>query len=416
MATVEEPIRVLLVDDDPDLGAVTSMHLERRDGAFETQVAHSAAEALDVLDGDVDCIVSDYEMPERDGLDLLREVREFDATLPFVLFTGRGSEEIASEAISAGVTDYLQKGTGTDQYAVLANRIRNAVAHRRSVEAAAETKSRYQTLVESSPNAILVHDGEAIRYANERLVELAGAADAAEVYGCDPVSLVHPEDRERLADRVDRVLRDREPAGWLSWRLRRFDGEIRRVESQAAPVVFEGVRASQVVLRDVTDRYCREQRLEALHDATRRLLVAEDRGTVADVALDVVENVFDESVAVVWEYDSGGDSLAPLAATENATRIAEKAGLEAGVSPLPDWAVEMTVFEAGDPRVVEEYGDREDAVTDAFETLFMYPLGEHGLLAIGSTTPRTFDDAERDLVGILARSVAATFDRLENGG
>jgi|AntDeeMetagen192_2_1112575.scaffolds.fasta_scaffold04748_2 PAS domain S-box-containing protein len=415
MATVEESITVLLVDDDPDLGAVTSMHLERQDDAFETQFTDSAAEALDFLDGDVDCIVSDYEMPERDGLDLLREVREYDATLPFVLFTGRGSEEIASEAISAGVTDYLQKGSGTDQYAVLANRIRNAVAHRRSVEAAAETKSRYQTLVESSPNAILVHDGEAIRYANDRLVELASAADAAEVYSCDPFTLIHPDDRERLAERVERVLQDRESADWLSWRFRRFDGEVRTVESRAAPVVFEGVRASQVVLRDVTDRYCREQRLEALHDATRRLLTAGDRGTVADIALDAVEDVFDESVAVVWEYDPERGCLAPLAATENAARIAEKEGIEAGVTPLPDWCVEMAVFESGDPRVVEDYADREDAVSDAFATIFMHPLGDYGLLAIGSTSSRTFDDAERDLVGILARSVAATFDRLENG-
>jgi len=47
MATVEESITVLLVDDDPDLRAVTSMHLERQDDAFETQFTDSAARALD---------------------------------------------------------------------------------------------------------------------------------------------------------------------------------------------------------------------------------------------------------------------------------------------------------------------------------------------------------------------------------
>lgn len=413
MTTVEEPISVLLVDDDPDLGAVTALHLERQSDTFETRVTHSAADALDALDDGVDCIVSDYEMPEHDGLDLLRDVREYDETLPFVLFTGRGSEEIASEAISAGVTDYLQKGSGTDQYAVLANRIENAVAHRRSAAAAAETESRYRTLVESSPHAILVHDGDEIRYANQRLAEILGAEDSDELDDCDPIDIVHCDDRDRIRQRIGRILADGETTGWMGWRLRRFDGETRRVESRAAPVDFEGVRASQVVVRDVTDRCRRERRLEALHEATRRLLTADDRETVAAITLDVVKNVFDEPVAAVWEYDPDERAFRPLAATENATQIALDAGFQPHVSPLPDWTVEMAVFESGEPRIVDDYADRDDAVTDAFETVFLHPLEDHGLIAIGSTDQRTFDDSERDLVGILARSVVATFDRLE---
>jgi signal transduction histidine kinase len=72
-----------------------------------------------------DCVVSDYEMPGPDGIEFLERVRQEYGDLPFVLFTGKGTEEIASEAISAGVTDYLQKDTGTEQYSVLANRILN---------------------------------------------------------------------------------------------------------------------------------------------------------------------------------------------------------------------------------------------------------------------------------------------------
>lgn len=63
-------------------------------------------------------------------------IRQHYPDLPFILFTGRGSEEIASDAIAVGVTDYLQKGTGTDQYEVLANRIENAVAHHRAAQRA----------------------------------------------------------------------------------------------------------------------------------------------------------------------------------------------------------------------------------------------------------------------------------------
>ncbi|MFB6175738.1 MAG: response regulator, partial [Halobaculum sp.] len=76
----------------------------------------------------------DYEMPGEDGLELLASVRETHPDLPFVLFTGEGSESVASDAISAGVTDYLQKGSGTEQYTILANRISNAVSRRRATE------------------------------------------------------------------------------------------------------------------------------------------------------------------------------------------------------------------------------------------------------------------------------------------
>ncbi len=52
----------------------------------------------------------------QDGIEFLEAVREGHRDLPFILYTGKGSEEVASDAISAGVTDYLQKGSGTDQY------------------------------------------------------------------------------------------------------------------------------------------------------------------------------------------------------------------------------------------------------------------------------------------------------------
>ncbi|MFB6149445.1 MAG: PAS domain S-box protein, partial [Halobacteriales archaeon] len=74
--------------------------------------------------------------------------------LPFLLFTGKGSEEVASDAITAGATDYLQKGSGTEQYELLANRVVNAVDQYRSKRRAADLE-RVRTLA-SDVNQALV--------------------------------------------------------------------------------------------------------------------------------------------------------------------------------------------------------------------------------------------------------------------
>ncbi|WP_241431233.1 bacterio-opsin activator domain-containing protein [Halococcus thailandensis] len=129
----EDEVRVLFVDDEHHIVELAATALERAGEGFVVHTETSGAAALSHLDdAHVDCVVSDYRMPGMDGLALLERVREEHPDLPFVLSTGKGSEDVASEAITAGVTDYLQKGGGLDQYTVLANRIENAVAQRRA--------------------------------------------------------------------------------------------------------------------------------------------------------------------------------------------------------------------------------------------------------------------------------------------
>ena len=126
-------IRVLHVDDDPETGEITASSLERRDERFDVVSELSASDALDRLaNEDVDCILSDYQLPRMDGIEFLTAVRESYPDLPFILFTRDGSESVASDALSAGATEYLQKDTTAGQYALLANRITNAVESYRS--------------------------------------------------------------------------------------------------------------------------------------------------------------------------------------------------------------------------------------------------------------------------------------------
>ena len=151
MGHAADRITVLHVDDDPEFATTAALFLERHDDRFDVETVTSASAALDRLaagDLDLDCIVSDYEMPGMNGIELLEAVRERHPSLPFILYTGRGSEEIASDAISAGVTDYLHKETGTSQYTLLANRVTNAVEQYRSRQALEESQKRLSLFIE----------------------------------------------------------------------------------------------------------------------------------------------------------------------------------------------------------------------------------------------------------------------------
>jgi PAS domain S-box-containing protein len=139
---------VLVVDDDEDMAGLVTTYLEQELPKMEFDAVTDPETALERLhDRGYDCVVSDYDMPEHDGLEFLRRIRDNDFDTPFVLFTGKGSEEIASDAVSAGVDEYLQKG-GTEQYPILANSVETLIekhwaeqqVHRgyRAIEAAQE--------------------------------------------------------------------------------------------------------------------------------------------------------------------------------------------------------------------------------------------------------------------------------------
>jgi PAS domain S-box-containing protein len=264
----DESARVLHVDDDPEFLETAAELLERESDALVVETAGSASEGLDHLEGTaVDCVVSDYDMPGRNGIEFLNDVRSEYPDLPFVLFTGKGSEEIASEAISAGVTDYLHKSSGTDQYALLANRIENAVEGYRSQRALQERKRRLETLTGNLPGIVYRSRNdsdwsmELVEGDWEALTGHPRSALGEEVsFGAD---VIHPEDRAEVWGRVQRALDADEPFE-LTYRIVTAEGTRkwvwergRGVESgEDGPTVIEGF------ITDVTERKERERALE----------------------------------------------------------------------------------------------------------------------------------------------------------
>ena len=168
--------RVLLVDDDPSLAELMANQLGDLREEFSIRIETDPSDALEAVEsGGIDCVVSDHHMPQMTGLELLRYVREIDADLPFILFTARGSEEIASEAVSAGVTDYFRKRRGGDQWQVLANRIENVAARYRAEEAVQRRESALRQLARTVIDSVSTPIEELLKLGRETLDVRYGA-------------------------------------------------------------------------------------------------------------------------------------------------------------------------------------------------------------------------------------------------
>ncbi|MFB6224789.1 MAG: PAS domain S-box protein [Haloarcula sp.] len=258
-------VRVLHVDDEPDFASLTAEFLERMEDPFTVETATAVSEIrIERLPEQYDCVVSDYDMPETDGLEFLKAVRDEDPDLPFILYTGRGSEQIAAEAISAGVTDYIQKEPGSVQYTILANRVKNAVQARRDERQVARS---HRAMNAAWDGIGTIDDEGRFTYLNDAYAETFGH-DTDELLGRHWETVYSEESIEIVDDEILPAVR--ENGTWT--------GETKLVRADGTEFVGEHTVASLdnggsvFVVRDRSDR--EELNRELRHERERfRLLV-----------------------------------------------------------------------------------------------------------------------------------------------
>ncbi|ABS54852.1 multi-sensor signal transduction histidine kinase [Methanoregula boonei 6A8] len=187
---MSEPIRVLLVDDESALLEVSALFLESS-GDITVKTVLGAPEAMQLLERErFDVIVSDYQMPVMDGIEFLTEVRRHFGQIPFILFTGRGREEIVILAIDRGADSYVQKGGETkSQFAELAHKIRMAVKRRVAESQTAESKEFLKNVIADAKEGIIVYDRDLRIMLWNRFMEDLTGLPAAEVLGKNTLEL-----------------------------------------------------------------------------------------------------------------------------------------------------------------------------------------------------------------------------------
>ncbi len=197
---------VLYVDDESGLLEIGKLFLED-DGQFIVDTVTSASAALALLDTKTyDAVISDYLMPGMDGIEFLKKVRSLGNTIPFILFTGRGREEIVIQALNEGADFYLQKGgEPVSQFTELAHQIVHAVKRKRAEDALKVSEEKYRRIVETAEEGIWQTDENQIpktTYVNRHMAEMLGYTPE-EMIGRDLTSFMVTEDVPDLNFRIE---------------------------------------------------------------------------------------------------------------------------------------------------------------------------------------------------------------------
>ena len=271
------PTQILYVDDEAALLEIARLFLERT-GEIAVDTTASPLEAYErILAGRYDAVVSDYRMPEMDGITLLKRIREAGSQVPFIIFTGRGREEAAIEALNNGADFYLQKGGDPKaQFAELANAIRQ-LAGRRKAEVAAR---RSEEMLHKAEN--LAHLGSWVFDYETGL--LAWSDETYRIFGLDPgeyaptyeafLSMVHPDDRTMVDTAHFASLVDGKDTYTIEHRILRVDtGGLRYVVERCEHLRDESGRLLRSVgmVRDITEAKRAQQRLQESEQHFRTL-------------------------------------------------------------------------------------------------------------------------------------------------
>ena len=200
-------IKVLCVDDETGFLELAKLMLERT-GLIQLETAQSAAEALGMLEGaDYDVIVSDFAMPEMDGIEFLKKLRAGENATPFIMFTGKGREEVAMEALNNGADLYIQKGTDVRaQFAELTMMVKKLSDHRKAEHLARREKDVCSLLVETDIAGFVAFDSDSRVLLWNPGIERMTGINAQDAIGKRIEEIIPTLDGRAIGQYIDEVL------------------------------------------------------------------------------------------------------------------------------------------------------------------------------------------------------------------
>ncbi|KXA99692.1 hypothetical protein AKJ41_05010 [candidate division MSBL1 archaeon SCGC-AAA259O05] len=218
-------MKILFVDDEPAILEQGKIFLQRENDRLEVETATSPQKALEMLNNsEYEAIVSDYQMPEMNGLEFLEKIRQkMDSDIPFIVFTGKGREEVAMEALNLGADRYLRKGgSPKSQYSILAETIVHEIRHRQMEERLELTN---YSLENAEVGALWISPEGRIKYANDWI--------------CQKLGYDNEEMMEKTVSDIDPNYPDERPEIWKDIKKKgrkTFESEHRTKSGETFPV------------------------------------------------------------------------------------------------------------------------------------------------------------------------------------
>jgi PAS domain S-box-containing protein len=412
-------IRLLYVDDEPSLLDIGKLFLEES-GDFSVITRESATAALDLLGVETfDVIVSDYQMPGMDGIRFLVEVRSRFGQIPFILFTGRGREEIVIQAINSGADFYLQKGGDpAAQFAELSHKVRSAVAQRLNEQAFKESEERFRGITERISDLILIVDADGLlNFISPSATRILGFPPEAFAGKKAGTEFIPADDAIKIGTALER-LKNGSPEERLEFRMKKHDGSYAVFDGKGMPVFKNGIYSgAQVIAREITERKHAEDALRIQHKLSLQL----NHCTRLDNAFRLILSAALEMNGL----DAGGIYVMDP--------LTEKLNLMVHQGLSPDFVERVSHYNADSPNVIRakaglpiygRYADIQLAGADpvllregitAIATIPVLHEGELvALMNVASHTAEEIHPSTKNFLETFAMQIGSTLERIRS--
>jgi len=283
-----DKIRILMLEDRETDADLMERELERADIPFISRRVDSRDDFLaEINDFRPDVILSDYSLPEFDGISALSLAQERIPNIQFIMVTGSLNEEMAVECMKAGAADYVMK----EHLSRLVPAVKQAMSKKRSDEERLRSEeelraseARFQQLARNISEGFWVTsvDRKEIYYVSHAIEKMWGHI-AQDLYETPSLWLesVHPDERERIerafAEKAEKGLYDEE------YRLVQYDGSVVWIRDRGSPVWSDSGEVYRIVgiAEDITERKKAEQREHELNKKLARAERMESLGILA---------------------------------------------------------------------------------------------------------------------------------------
>lgn len=268
------PLRVLIIEDSEDDKELLLRELSQA-GYDPQYLCVATRKALNIAldEQNWDIILSDYTMPDFDGLSALHIVKERGLDIPFIMVSGTIGEDVAVNAMRTGAHDYLMKDNLKRLVPAVERELKEAEIRRQrklTEGELRESEERFRTLADTTATAIFVYSGERFVYVNPASERLTGYK-SEELLAKRFWDIVHPDHRELIRER-GLARQESEPViPRYEFRILRKDGAERWVDFTAGKIEWHGTGAAIGSAFDITERKKAEERVKKSEASLRAI-------------------------------------------------------------------------------------------------------------------------------------------------